>query len=107
MFYAYFAQVVLKVEIIVFSKCGFCSSIWKARMLRYIMSSPPSSLQDVIGVGCRKSKLKSMVDVYNLWCAINEIKHSGQPKPDEHILKMIDFWGSLFQNFRKRKIQEV
>jgi len=56
---------------------------------------------------CRKSKLKSMADVYNLWRAINEIKHSGQPKPDEHILKMIDFWGSLFQNFRKRKIQEV
>jgi hypothetical protein len=35
--------------------------------------------------------LKSMVDVYNLWRARKDIKHSGQSKTDKHILKTI-FW---------------
>jgi hypothetical protein len=65
--------------------------------VQYI-SSLPSSWQDVIGMECRSWKSKSMVDVlsrlvlsstvYNLWRARNEIKYKGQPKIEEHILKV-------------------
>jgi hypothetical protein len=64
-----------------------------------IIYSPPSSWQDVIGMGCRSWKLKSMVDVlsrlilsstvYNLWCAKNELKYKGQQKTKEQVLNVI------------------
>jgi hypothetical protein len=56
-------------------------------MLRSSISSPPSSWQDVIGLGCKSWKSKSMVDVlsrlvlssmvYNMWRARNELKYKG------------------------------
>jgi hypothetical protein len=67
-------------------------------MCRCSISFLPSSWQDVIGMECRSWKSKSMVDVlsilvlsstvYNLWNAKNEIKYKGQPKIEEHILKV-------------------
>jgi len=68
-------------------------------MFRCSISSPPSSWQDVIGIGCRSWKSKTTVDVlsrlvlssmvYNLWRARNELKHKGQLKIEEHILNVI------------------
>jgi hypothetical protein len=50
-------------------------------------------------MGRRSWKSKSMVDVlsrlvlsstvYNLWPARNELKHKGQQKTEEHVLKVV------------------
>jgi hypothetical protein len=57
--------------------------------------------QNVLEEGSRKWKSKKMMSVicrlvlsstvYNIWRAINEIKHHGRPKTEEQILRSI-FW---------------
>jgi hypothetical protein len=61
--------------------------------------APPLVWQVLINEGCRNWKSKSMMDVlcrlvlrstvYGIWRAKNEIKHHGQPKTEESILKLI------------------
>jgi hypothetical protein len=82
-----------------FFECGFSSRIWQAAMARCFVEKPPLLWEDVLQLGCRNWKKKTLRDtlcrlalsstVYNLWRARNEIKHSGQPKTEEQLLKII------------------
>jgi hypothetical protein len=61
--------------------------------------APPSDWSEIINVGCRKWKSKSMEGilcrlilsstVYGIWRARNEIRHNGHPRTEEQILKAI------------------
>jgi hypothetical protein len=61
----------------------------------------PSDWSVIIRDGCKNWKSKSMEGivyrlifsstVHGIWCAQNEIKHHGQPRTEEQILKSI-FW---------------
>ncbi|GLT71182.1 hypothetical protein SLA2020_432160 [Shorea laevis] len=68
-------------------------------MERCLVADPPYLWEDVLRLSCSKWKRKALPDalcrlvlsstVYNLWRARNEIKHCGQPKTEEQLLKAI------------------
>jgi hypothetical protein len=84
-----------------FFECSFSSRIWRAGMTRCNVDDPPLLWEDILLLGCNHWKHKTLSaflcrlvlssTVYNLWRARNEIKHHGQPKTEEQILKSV-FW---------------
>jgi hypothetical protein len=84
-----------------FFSCSFSSRIWKTCMQRYYPFVLSTDWHAVISEGCSRWKTKALMGVlcrlilsstvYGIWHARNAIKHSGQPKTEEQILKSI-FW---------------
>jgi hypothetical protein len=84
-----------------FFSCSFTYRIWKVCMQRCSPLVPPSDWSIIVRDECKNWKAKSMVGivyrlilsstVYDIWRARNEIKHHGQPRTEEQILKSI-FW---------------
>jgi hypothetical protein len=84
-------------------------------MQRCNIPNPPTDWDDLLEEECRTWKAKSMLgvlrrlvlsaSVYKIWRAQNDIRHGGQPKTEEQILKFI-FWEVRFRVSGKGKFKK-
>jgi hypothetical protein len=98
-----------------FFGCGFWSRLWRTFMERCNIPNPPNDWEDILEEGCRSWKTKAMkgvlcrlvlsATVYEIWKARNVIRHGGQIKTEEQILKSI-IWEVRYRVSGKRSFEE-
>jgi hypothetical protein len=82
-----------------FFECSFSYRIWTFCMLRCQVNNSSIILDEVLKLGIRKWKYKTLQGllcrlvlgsvIYNIWQTRNEMKHLGHPSSEEQILKKV------------------
>jgi len=98
-----------------FFGCRFCSRLWRTCMEWCNIPNPPNDWENILEEGYRSWKTKAMrmvlcklvlsATVYKIWKARNAIRHGGQIKTEEQILKSI-IWEVRYRVSGKRSFKK-